>query len=151
MSRVPGWTALKARWGAVAPRRKALLALRLVFAAGLGGGALVEDIVDEIDRPLFAADDRDHDDDDVPSEETLLANLDLTTDQRARIEQAFEAREDRLERYWDARLPELESVIDSSRDEIRSILTPAQRAIYDSQLTRLRLEPRRQYEEDDHD
>jgi hypothetical protein len=151
MSRVPGWAALRARWSTVAPGRKALLALLLVFAAGLGGGALIEDIVDEIDRPLFAADDHDDDDDDDLSEETLLANLDLTAEQRERIERAFEAREDRLERYWDARLPELESVIDSSREEIRTILTPAQRATYDSQLARLRFQPRRHFEEDDHD
>lgn len=150
MSRIAGWDALKARWAAVASRRKALLALLLVFAAGLGGGALLEDIVDEIDRPLFAAFD-DDDDGDLPSEETLLANLDLTPDQRARIERVFEAREDRLERYWDTQLPELESVIDSSRDEIRAILTPDQRTIYDRHLNRLRLAPRRQYEEDDHD
>lgn len=145
------WAALEARWSAVAPRRKAVLALLLVFAAGLGGGALLEDIVDELDRPLFAADDSDDDDAGDLSEETVLAHLDLTAEQRERIERVFEAREDRLERYWDARLPELESVIDSSRDEIRAILTPAQRSTYDSQLARLRFQPRRHFEEDDHD
>ena len=151
MSRLPGWAALRSRWGTVAPRRKAVLALLLVFATGLVGGAVVEDIVDEIDRPLFASDDHnDHDDDDL-SEESLLANLDLSAEQRGRIERVFEAREDRMERYWDARLPELQSVIDSSRDEIRGILTPEQRTIDDSQLARLRFEPRRQLEEDHDD
>ena len=149
MSRIPGWTALRSRWAAVAPRRKAVLAILLIFGTGLAGGALLEDIVDEIDRPLFAADDRD--DDHEPTEEKVLAGLDLTPEQRARIEQLFDAREDRLEDYWEARLPELESVIDSSRDEIRAILTPPQRAVYDSHLARLRLQPRPALEEDDDD
>jgi hypothetical protein len=150
----PGWSGLKARWAAVAPRRKALLALLLVFAVGLAGGAVVEEIADEIDRPLFGAGGHDDDDDDGPgdvSEETLLANLGLSAEQRTRTEQAFESREDRLEDYWNAHLPDLEAVIDSSREEIRAILTPAQRATYDSQLTRLRLHPRRQLGDDDHD
>lgn len=138
-------------WASFAPRRRALLVLVLVFATGLLGGALLEDIVDEIERPLFAADDHDDDDEDDLTEEGLLGNLDLTPGQRAQIEQVFESREDRLESYWDARLPELQSVIDSSREAIRAILTPGQRAVYDRQLSRLRFTPRREFEEDDHD
>ena len=152
MSRIPGWAALRSRWSAVAPRRKALLALLLVFGTGLVGGALLEDIVDEMDRPLFAVDDRDDDrDDNEITEEAVLARLDLTSEQRARVERVFESREDRLEEYWEARLPELQSVIDSSREEVRAILSPAQRAAYDSQLNRLRLHARPELEEDDHD
>ena len=149
MSRIPGWQGLRARWTAVAPRRRALIALLLVFAAGLAGGALLEDLVDEIDRPLFAA--ADHDDEDDFSEERLLRSLDLTGEQRSRVERAFAAREDRMETYWEGRLPELESMIDSSREDIRAILTPEQRAVYDSQLRRLRLQPRHELEEDDDD
>jgi Spy/CpxP family protein refolding chaperone len=149
MSRIPGWQAVKARWAAITPRRKALLALLLVFATGLGAGALMEDIVDEIERPFFAAD---HDDeDDGLTEESLLERLDLTAEQRVQIERAFEAREDGLEAYWDAHLSELESVIDSSRQDIRAVLTPDQRAVYDSQLGRLRLQSRRELEADDDD
>jgi hypothetical protein len=150
MSRVPGWAAVRARWAAVAPRRRALLTLLLVFGTGLAAGALLEDLVDELDRPLFAADDR-RDDDDELTEEKVLARLDLTADQRAGIERAFDAREDRLEEYWEGRLPELERVIEGSREEIRAMLTPAQRGVYDSQLTRLRLRPRPELEEDDDD
>jgi hypothetical protein len=137
MTSLPGWTALKNRWAAAGPRWKAILALVLVFAAGLAGGALVEDVADDFDRPLFAADRDDDDDDGGVSEETLLANLDLTAEQRARIEQLFEAREDRLEAFWDGQLPQLQVVIDSSREEIRGVLTPAQRTVYDSQVPRL--------------
>jgi Spy/CpxP family protein refolding chaperone len=137
------------RWAAVSPRWRAVLALVMVFAAGLAGGAALEDIVDDIDRPLFAAGD-DDDDDDV-SEETILANLDLSPEQRASIERMFERREDRLEAYWDRQLPDLEALIDSSRSEIRGILTPEQRTTYDSQLTRLRVHVRRELREDHDD
>lgn len=150
MKAVPGWTGLKSRWTAVTPRWKAVLALLTVFVAGLAGGGLLEDIVDDIDRPAFAAEDHDDGDDDL-SEETILANLDLTPEQRANIERVFEAREARLESYWDTRLPDLEAVIDSTRGEIRSILTPEQLTIYDSQLTRLRLHVRRALREDHDD
>jgi Spy/CpxP family protein refolding chaperone len=142
------WTALKNRWGAVAPRRKAWLALLLVFVVGIAAGALIEEIADEIDRPLFSAASHNHDDDDF-SEEDLLGDLSLSREQRASVERVFESREDRLESYWEAQLPELETLIDSSRDEIRAILTPEQRAIYESQLTRLRSGSRHPLGEDD--
>ena len=149
MKALPGWTALKSRWTAVTPRWKAILALVMVFLAGLAGGVVLEDIADDIDRPVFAAD---HDDDgDDLTEETILANLDLTPEQRASIERVFEVREDRLESYWDAQLPDLEALIDSTRGEIRGILTPEQRTIYDSQLTRLRVHARRELREEHDD
>lgn len=148
MTSIPGWSALKSRWTAMAPRWKAILALIMVFAAGIAGGALVEDIADDIERPFAEADD---DDGGEESEETILANLSLTPEQRTGIERAFEAREDRLERYWDAQLPSLDAVIDSSREEVRSLLTPEQRTIYDSQVTRLQLYSRRELREEHDD
>ena len=130
------------------PRWKAIVALVLVFAAGIAGGALIEDIADEFERPFAEADD---DDRPAASEENILANLDLTAEQRAAIERVFESREERLEAYWDAQLPGLEAVIDSSRQEVRTILTPVQRTAYDSQLTHLRVHPRRILKEEDDD
>jgi hypothetical protein len=149
MSRIPGWTAVRSRWSAMAPRWRATVVLVMVFAAGAAGGALLEDIVDDIDWPGFA--DRGHGDDSDDSEETILANLDLTAQQRASIERLFEQREDRLESYWDAQLPELERLVDSSREEIRSLLTPAQRTIYDTHLARLKVQLRRDLREDEDD
>jgi Spy/CpxP family protein refolding chaperone len=150
MTSIPGWSALKSRWTAIAPRWKAILALIMVFAAGAAGGALVEDIADDLDRPFAEADDDDNDDGET-SEENILANLSLTPEQRTGIERAFEAREDRLERYWDAQLPSLDAVIDSSREEVRSLLTAEQRTIYDSQVTRLQLYSRRGLREEHDD
>ncbi len=131
------------------PRWRALLVLLLVFAVGLGVGAMSEDVLDELDRPLFAGH-HDHEDGDE-SEEDLLADLDLTAGQRAAIERVFEAREDRLESYWDLQLPGLEALIDSSRAEVRALLTPAQRTTYDSRVASLRLYPRHELGEDDDD
>ena len=150
MSPLPGWAGMKSRFMAVSPRRRALLALAMVFAAGLAGGALLEDVVDDLDNPFAAAGDHD-DNDDFDSEEDILANLDLTPDQRAGIERVFQAREDRLERYWESQLPGLETVVDSSRAEIRTILSPAQRATYDSGLTRLRVYSKKDWREDHDD
>ena len=147
MSRIPGWTAVRSRWSAAAPRWRAAVALVMVFAAGAAGGALLEDVVEDVDWPDFAG--RDHDDDLHDSEETVLANLDLTPEQRASIERLLEQREDRLESYWDARLPELEQLVDSSREEIRGFLSPQQRTIYDTHLTRLKIQPRLREDDDD--
>lgn len=149
MRRMPGWTALQSRWAAIAPRWRAAVVLLMVFAAGAAGGALLEDVVDDIDWPGFV--DRSHDDDLDDSEETILANLDLTAQQRASVGRLFEQREDRLESYWDTQLPELERLVDSSREEIRSLLTPEQRTIYDTHLARLKVQLRRDLREDDDD
>jgi len=130
------------------PRWKAIVALVLVFAAGIAGGALMEEIADEFERPFAEADD---DNRPAASEENILANLDLTAEQRAAIERVFESREERLEAYWDAQLPGLEAVIDSSRQEVRTILTPVQRTAYDSQLIHLRVHPRRILKEENDD
>jgi hypothetical protein len=140
---------LTSRWKAIRPQWKAILALVMVFAAGIAGGSLMEEIADDFDRPFAEADD----DNGRPaaSEENILANLDLTAEQRAAIERVFESREKRLEAYWDGQLPGLEAVIDSSRQEVRTILTPAQRTAYDTQLVHLRVHPRRGLQEDDDD
>jgi Spy/CpxP family protein refolding chaperone len=149
MSRIPGWAALRSRWSAVTSRWRAAVALLMVFAAGAAGGVLLEDVVDAMDWPEFEA--RGHDDDLDDSEETILANMDLTAEQRASVERLFEEREDRLETYWDAQLPELEQLVDSSREEIRSLLTPEQRTIYDTHVSRLRAHLRRELREDHDD
>jgi Spy/CpxP family protein refolding chaperone len=150
MKPIPGWTGLKSRWTAVSPQWKAILALVLVFITGFAAGALVEDIADEMERPFAVADD-DDDGGRPRSEETILANLALSPEQRLQVERVFQSREDRLEAYWDDQLPDLDSVIDSSREEVRSLLTPEQRTIYDSQVNELRTRSRQPSREDDDD
>jgi Spy/CpxP family protein refolding chaperone len=71
-------------------------------------------------------------------EEQLLTGLDLSRDQRARVEQILDEREDRLESYWGTRLPEIRGIMTQSYGEMRSVLTPEQRAMFDTRLAGLR-------------
>lgn len=138
--RLPGWSRLAPRW-------RAATALLMVFAAGLAGGALIEDLADAVEDAVFSSD---HDDDDE-SEEHFLKGLDLTAEQRKGVDSALDGRAHRLEAYWDAQLPELGVLLDSSRGAIRTLLTPPQREAYDTYISRLRLNPRPDLEEDDDD
>jgi hypothetical protein len=116
-------------------RRSAILALAAVFLVGLAGGAVLEEVVDDIDWPFVTHDggDRDRPDDpmDDDAEEAFFDRLGLPRDRREAVERALDAREDRLKRYWEGKIPELEALVDSSRAEIRMLLTPEQRAAYD--------------------
>jgi hypothetical protein len=116
-------------------RRSAMLALAAVFLVGLAGGAVLEEVVDDMDWPFAAHDDGDRDRPDDPmdddAEEAFFDRLGLSRDRREAVERAFDAREDRLKLYWEGKLPELQALVDSSRSEIRLLLTLEQQAAYD--------------------
>jgi hypothetical protein len=119
-------------------RRSGILALAAVFLVGLAGGAVLEEVVDDIDWPSAShAGDNDKPDDpmDDDAEEAFFDRLGLAADQRAAVERALDAREDRLEHYWEGKLPELRALVDSSRAEIRLLLTPEQQSAYDGWLS----------------
>jgi Spy/CpxP family protein refolding chaperone len=78
------------------------------------------------------------DEDATPSEDRLFAGIELTAEQRARIDAIRERREDRLEAYWDSRLPEIQRVVDHSYDEMRAVLAPDARAEFDRRVRELR-------------
>lgn len=61
----------------------------------------------------------------------LLDRLDLTTDQRARIDGILERRRQQTDRFWSEAGPTLDAIMDSTRAEIRAVLTPEQRDEYD--------------------
>lgn len=61
----------------------------------------------------------------------LLDQLELTQDQRARIDGILERRRGETDRFWSDAGPKLSAIMDSTRAEIRSVLTPAQREEYD--------------------
>jgi hypothetical protein len=120
-------------------RRSAILALAAVFVVGLAGGAVLEEVVDDVEWP-FGADagadadgDRDRPDDpmDDDAEEAFFDRLGLPRDRREAVERALDEREERLKRYWEGKIPELQMLVDSSRAEIRLLLTPEQQAAYD--------------------
>jgi hypothetical protein len=116
------------------PKRTAILALTAVFAVGLAGGVVLEEVVDDVPWPFGARhEDRDRPDDplDDDAEEAFFDSLGLPAERRAAIERALDAREDRLEQYWEGKVPELRALVDSSRAEIRVLLSPDQQAAYD--------------------
>ena len=109
------------------PRLLAVLLLATTFlVGGLAGMAAEEGL--GIDWFDFL------DEDFGEGDEDLLRGLQLTNEQRARIQAIGEAEEDRLEAYWEARLPEIRAIVDESYDEIRRELNPEQRAEFDRRV-----------------
>lgn len=68
----------------------------------------------------------------------ILDRLDLSPDQRARVDAVMARRRAQADAFWEREGPRMRGIVDSTRAEIRAILTPAQRAEYD----RLRAEYR---------
>lgn len=73
---------------------------------------------------------------------SILDQLDLTPEQRGRVDVILAHRRDQTEVFWDSAGPRLEAIMDATREEIRAILTPEQQAEYH----RLRAERRAQRE-----
>lgn len=67
--------------------------------------------------------------------------LNLTEEQRSRIDAVFERRRQQLDAFWKDNGPRYEMIIDSTRAEFRSVLTPEQLAEYER-----RREQQRQHE-----
>lgn len=61
----------------------------------------------------------------------ILDRLDLSPEQRARVDAIMARRRVEAEAYWDREGPRMRAMVDSTRAEIRAVLTPAQRAEYD--------------------
>ena len=75
-------------------------------------------------------------DEDEP-EDSILAGLDLSAEQRRQAETILERQEDRLENYWEGRLPELRAILRESNAELRQILTPEQQRVFDRSVREL--------------
>ena len=67
-------------------------------------------------------------------------HLDLTDEQRARIEQILERRHEAMDRMWAELHPRMRAEIDATNAEIERVLTPEQREKF--QKMRMRLGPR---------
>ena len=105
-----------------------LLALTFVIG-GLTGMALEEAL--GIDWFEFL--DEDH----PASDDRLLAGLELSGEQRERVDEILERQEDRLEEYWESRLPEIQGILQQSYAEVRVLLTPEQQAVFDQRVREL--------------
>jgi hypothetical protein len=57
--------------------------------------------------------------------------LNLTAEQRTRIDGVFERRREQLDAFWKDNGPRYEMIVDSTRAEFRSVLTPEQLTEYE--------------------
>lgn len=112
-------------------RAVGILLLGATFAVGALGGMAVEEAMG-LDWFDFL------DEDASPSEEPLFAGMELTAEQRRRIDEIRGQREDRLEAYWKSRVPEIQRIVDQSYGEMRAVLPPERQAEFDQRVRELR-------------
>jgi Spy/CpxP family protein refolding chaperone len=67
----------------------------------------------------------------------FIDELDLSSQQRARVEAALERRRPQAEAIWESVKPRLRAQIDSTNAEIRALLTPEQQEAFDRKLREL--------------
>ena len=116
-----------------AARGMAILALTLI--AGVAAGFAMDRAVlgpRDSDRTAQRSNDRDGGRRGGRYESMLYDRLDLSVEQRARIDSILERGRRETDAYWDRVEPQLRAIVDSMRADIRSTLTEAQRARYDS-------------------
>lgn len=106
------------------------IVLGLTFAAGLAGGVALDRRV--LDRPH--ASERRSDRDRGPVIERFASQLDLTQDQRTRIETILDHYRARMKAMWQDVHPRYSAIVDSARSEIETVLTPDQVEQYRSLL-----------------
>lgn len=66
--------------------------------------------------------------------------LDLSAEQRERMDAVLEDRKTQLDEFWRENRARMDAIVDGARVELMSILTPEQRAQYDARLERRRAE-----------
>ncbi len=64
----------------------------------------------------------------------VIDQVEMTAEQRARIDAILERRSERMKAAWAEISPRLEVITDSARLEIMQVLTPEQRADYERRL-----------------
>lgn len=126
------------------PRRTRLtgaVVLATVFVVGALSGAA-------IDRALSGRDASSHDraeqrDRQARAHHYVFEQLDLTQQQRARIDSVLDVRRNQVTAFWDSAGPHWRAIVDSTKAGIRAVLTPAQRTEYERLLEQRRAETRR--------
>jgi Spy/CpxP family protein refolding chaperone len=97
-----------------------VLMLAVVFAAGALAGAATMRVVSADETHVMRSQ--------KPAPD-LLDRLELTPEQRERVDVILERRRSEMEEFWDEHRPALRAIADSARAELRSVLTPEQRLI----------------------
>lgn len=90
----------------------------------------------------------------APGEEArrghVIDQVEMTAEQRERIDQILERRSERMKAAWAEISPRLEAITDSARAEIMAALTPEQQAEYERRLDeRIREREEREREEEE--
>ncbi|HEX6938895.1 MAG TPA: hypothetical protein VF158_05745 [Longimicrobiales bacterium] len=120
--------------GAARARLLGALLLAVVFVGGAFSGAVVDRMLASDPSPAAEPSGRDRGDggDDCGRRRrSTLDRIDLTPEQRARIDQVLERRRVQMDSFWVEARPQLRAIIDGAREEIRAVMTPEQRAEYD--------------------
>jgi Spy/CpxP family protein refolding chaperone len=100
-----------------------LLMLVIIFAVGaMTGAATMRVTSGDSAEPREAVGSRER----RPS---LWETLDLTPEQRARVDDIMERRRGEVQAFWNEHGPQLRAVMDSARADVREVLTPEQQAI----------------------
>jgi Spy/CpxP family protein refolding chaperone len=102
-------------------RATGMAILALMFLVGALSGAATMRVVSADDTSMRMGSQRAHPD--------LLERLELTPEQRGRIDGILERRRAEMEEFWDQHRPTLRAITDSARAELRAVLTPEQRDI----------------------
>jgi Spy/CpxP family protein refolding chaperone len=115
--------------------------LATVFVVGALSGAA-------IDRAVSSRDARTHDragqrDRQNRTHHYVFEQLDLTKQQRTRIDSVLDVRRNQVSAFWDSAGPHWRAIVDSTKSGIRAVLTPEQRTEYDRLLEQRRAESRR--------
>ena len=65
----------------------------------------------------------------------ILAGLQISEDQRDRIEEILDAQERSLEEYWESHIPDMRAIVSVSYGRVREVLTSEQREIFDRRIS----------------
>lgn len=126
--------------GPPAPRRTRLLSLGLLaitFLVGALSGAALDRVLSAdpapAEAPVVKAPTQPEARNQRRRERKFddIDGLDLSAEQRARIDAILERRKLQIDEFWKEAGPRLRALVDSTRAEIREELTPAQQAEYD--------------------
>lgn len=101
--------------------------IAVTFVVGGLAGAAVDRVVtaDTSRRDAHEADER---------RTHVIDQVEMSTDQRARIDAILERRSERIKAAWAECSPRLEAITDSARLEIMQVLAPEQQADYERRL-----------------
>ncbi|MGH7476272.1 MAG: hypothetical protein ACRELD_08280 [Longimicrobiales bacterium] len=111
------------------PRRARLLGAAILSAAFLVGGLVGATVTRAVSATEGAPQPRSERPERNDRGPDLFDQLELTPEQRVRVDSILERRRAQMEAFWDSHRSQVRGIYDSTRLEIRAVLTPAQREV----------------------